>query len=334
MSYPRGEFSRRNFRIKGQKTQMNTVRIKSYAKINLTLEVKGIEGNYHLIDSLVASVDLFDYIVVKKRKGGLSFVTMKGMGSESIPPEKNNALKAAEAFSKRFGTEGAEIIVYKNIPIGAGLGGSSADVCGVLNGMAKLYNLGDRGALKQLADDLGSDTGYMLDGGFARMQGRGERVTKLPVDAKLYFLLICPDSMVSAGACYKRYDELPKSLEERGSYTQNCIDALLQKDVNGIGRYATNDLFKPALQLNADVEKAYEEAQSFSPICTVMTGSGSGVLALFETKELCEWAKSRYRGKFNTYVIQTVCPNYAGEKKGWRNPFALSEAEKENFDGE
>ena len=77
---------------------MNTVKIKSYAKINLTLEVKGVEGNYHLIDSLVASVDLFDYIVIKKRKGGLSFVTMKGMGSESIPPEKNNALKAAEAF--------------------------------------------------------------------------------------------------------------------------------------------------------------------------------------------------------------------------------------------
>ena len=314
---------------------MNTVKIKSYAKINLTLEIKGIEGNYHLLDSLVASVDLFDYIVLKKRKGGLSFVTMKGMGSESIPPEKNNALKAAEAFSKRFGTNGADITVYKNIPIGAGLGGSSADVCGVLNGMAKLYNVGDRVALKQLADDLGSDTGYMLEGGFARMQGRGERVTKLQTDAKLYFLLLCPDTMVSAGACYKKYDELPKTLEERGSYTQNCIDALMKKDVNGVGRYAMNDLFKPALHLNADVEKAYNEAQSFSPIATVMTGSGSGVLALFETKELCEWAKSRYKGKFKAYVTRTVVPEYTGlKKRGWRNPFALSQEEKESFGDE
>lgn len=314
---------------------MNTVKIKSYAKVNLTLEIKGVESGYHLLDSLVASIDLFDYIVLRKRKGELSRVTMKGMGSESIPPEKNNALKAAEAFSKRFATNGAEITIYKNIPIGAGLGGSSADICGVLNGMAKLYNVGDRVALKALADELGSDTGYMLDGGFARIQGRGERVTKLQTDAKLHFLLLCPETMVSAGACYKRYDELPKTLEERESFTQNAIDALRRKDVNGVGRYAMNDLFQSALRLNADVGKAYGEAQSFSPLATVMTGSGSGVLALFETKELCEWAKSRYKGKFHAYVTETVVPDYAGVKKrGWRNPFALSEEEKESSDDE
>lgn len=314
---------------------MNTVKINSYAKINLTLEIKGREGNYHSIDSLVASVDLFDRIVLKKRKDKLSRVTMKGMGSESIPPEKNNALKAAEAFSECFGVDGADITVYKNIPIGAGLGGSSADVCGVLNGMSKLYNVGDRYALKRLADELGSDTGYMLDGGFARMQGRGERVTQIPTDAKLYFLLLCPNTSVSAGACYQKYDELPKTLEERGSYTENCIDALLKKDVNEVGRYATNDLFAAAAFLNPDVETAYREAQSFSPIVTVMTGSGSAVLALFETRELCEWAKSRYRGKFKAYVTQTVTPEYSGlKKREFRNPFALSQEEEENCDGE
>ena len=308
---------------------MNTVKIKSYAKVNLTLEIVGIEGGYHLLDSLVASVDLHDLILLKKKKGGLSSITMKGMGSESIPPEKNNALKAAEAFSKRFSTDGVDITVYKNIPIGAGLGGSSADVVGVLNGMAKLYNVGDRYALKQLADVLGSDTGYMLDGGFARMRGRGEEVEKIQTQNKLHFLLLCPSSGVSAGACYKKYDELPKTLEERGSYTQNCIDALCKNDKNGIGMYAMNDLFKPALHINPDVERAYEEAKSFSPICAVMTGSGSGVLAMFETKELCEWAKSRYKGKFAAYVIQTVLPDYTAKQRGWRNPFALTEDEIE-----
>ena len=283
------------------------------------------------MDSLVASVDMHDLILLKKKKGALSSITMKGMGSESIPPEKNNALKAAEAFSKRFATDGVDITVFKNIPIGAGLGGSSADVVGVLNGMAKLYNVGDRYALKELADELGSDTGYMLNGGFARMRGRGELVESIDTKNKLHFLLICPSSGVSAGGCYKKYDEMPKTLEERGSYTQNCIDALCKNDKNGIGRYAMNDLFKPALQLNPDVEQAYQEAQSFSPICTVMTGSGSGVLALFETKELCEWAKSRYKGKFGAYVIETVIPDYTSKKRGWRNPFTLSEEEMETI---
>ncbi|MBQ8394049.1 MAG: 4-(cytidine 5'-diphospho)-2-C-methyl-D-erythritol kinase [Clostridia bacterium] len=311
---------------------MNRVKIKSYAKVNLTLEIVGVEGGYHLLDSLVASVDLFDLVVVKKRKGKLSSVTMKGMGSESIPPEKNNALKAAEAFSERFGCDGAEITVYKNIPIGGGLGGSSADVVGVLNGMAQLYGIEDRAALKALADELGSDTGYMLDGGFARMQGRGEKVTPLPNFGKLYFLLVCPNSSVSAKACYQKYDELPKTLEWKESQTGACIKALMKRDLNEAGRYLMNDLYVPAIHVNNEVQKAYEAAASFSPLGTVMTGSGSGVLAMFEHKELCEWAQSRYKGKGRAYVVETVVPDYTAKKKktgGWRNPFVLSEEEKE-----
>ena len=89
-----------------QKMGMNTVKIKAYAKVNLTLEIEGMENGYHLLDSLVASIDIFDLLVLKKRKGRLSAVTMHGMGSESIPPERNNALKAAEEFSAEFGTAG------------------------------------------------------------------------------------------------------------------------------------------------------------------------------------------------------------------------------------
>ena len=68
--------------------------------------------------------------------------------------------------------------------MGAGLGGSSADAAGVLNAMAKLYGIDDKAALGELADALGSDTRYMLDGGFCRMRGRGEKLTFLPADKK------------------------------------------------------------------------------------------------------------------------------------------------------
>ena len=90
-----------------------------------------------------------------------------------------------------------------------------------------------------------------------------------------------------------------------------------------------NDLYIPALHLNKDVETAFEEAKSFSPLGVTMTGSGSCVLALFETKELCEWAKSRYKGKFRTYVVQTLAPDYLEKKKSFRltNPFVLSNEE-------
>ncbi len=314
----------RKRRIKNEK-KMNTARIKAYAKVNITLEITGVENGFHVLDSLVTTIDLFDAIVLKKRKDKLSSVTMHGLGSEQIPPEKNNALKAAEAFSARFQTCGADIIVHKNIPMGAGLGGSSADVAGVLQGMAKLYNIQDENALCEIADLLGSDTRYMLKGGFMRMRGRGNVLTATNITKRLYMLLICPPTDISTSACYKKYDELPKTLELRESATENCIALLEKGNVNEVGRYATNDLFVSALHLNDDVRKAYEEARSFSPISACMTGSGSCVVALFETKELCEWAKSRYKGKFRVLTTQTIDPQALKRAKKWRNPFVLSE---------
>lgn len=317
---------------------MNSVKIKSYAKINLTLEIDGTENGFHLLDSAVANIDLCDTVYLKKKRGRFSTVVMHGMGSEKIPPEKNNALKAAEAFSQAFDTDGAEITVFKDIPIGAGLGGSSADICGVLNGMARLYGVEDRAKLKALADTLGSDTGYMLDGGFARMQGRGDKVTPIKTDTVLHLLLICPKTPVSAGECYKKYDELPHTLAWRESQTENCIRALLDKDVNGVGMSVTNDLYVPALHVNEDVQTAHEQALSFSPLGACMSGSGSAVFALFETKELCDWAKSRYKGKFKVFTAKTVVPDYTGKKKKkfglWRSPYRLTDGEESLLDEE
>ena len=302
---------------------MNSVKIKSYAKINLTLEIVGERDGYHLLESLVASVDLYDLIVLKKRKDGLCSVTMKGLGSESIPPEDNNALKAAETFVQTFGTKGADITVFRNIPVGAGLGSSSADTAGVLNGMAKLYGV-EKEKTYPLAEKLGSDTRYMMDGGFAVMKGRGEIVEPISCDETLHCLLICPKTGVSTPACFQEYDRVERALKKSGNNTQKAVDALRSGDINGLGRYLTNDLYAPAARLSEDVKTAYAAAVGFSPDGAVMTGSGSAVLALFETPEFCTWAQSRYKGKARTYVVKTV----SKKKRAWRNPFRLTDREK------
>lgn len=304
---------------------MNTARVNAYAKINLTLDVTGRDGEYHTLDSLVTTVSLCDRIVARKRKDGLISVTMRGMGSESIPPEENNAQRAGEAFVSRFGTKGAEITVYKNIPVGAGLGGSSADAAGVLNALALLYDKRDRDALKTVADGLGSDTGYLLTGGFARMRGRGEIVEPLGVCPELYFLLICPKSGVSSAACYKKYDTYPP---KSGGCTERVLALMRSGNLKEAARHFRNDLSEAARALNPDVEKAFAEAESFSPLGAGVTGSGSAAFALFETAELCEWAKSRYRGAFRTICVSVVEPQQ--QQKRIRNPFALSEEEYGN----
>lgn len=277
------------------------VKIKSYAKINLTLDITGAAGGYHFIESLVCSVDICDIIKLNRRKDGKITVLMRGMGLETLPPENNNAYKAVKAYIERFKTAGADIVIDKNIPVGAGLGGSSADAAGVLRGMRQLFGAGTLSELKEIADTLGSDTGYMLTGGFALISGRGNVVRQIACKKTLYGLLLVPDGGVSSGECYKEYDRLAEK-----SALSNGVDELLRGDLNALGGALHNDLYPAAVRINPSVEKAYNELSDFSPLGVCMTGSGSGVYALFETAELCAWAKSRYKGGFDSILFKTV----------------------------
>lgn len=301
---------------------MNAVKVNAYAKLNLTLDVTGRENGYHTLDSLVTTISLSDRIVVKKRRDQLVNIVMHGMGSEGIYPERNNAYLAGEAFVKRFGTTGADIAVYKNIPIGAGLGGSSADAAGVLNAMAKLYAIADMGGLKSLADGLGSDTGYLLRGGAARMRGRGENLRPVGGMPEMHFLLLVPEGGVSTAECFRRYDELGKA---GGARTERVIGLMSAGNAVWAANSFGNDLYEAAVSLEPRVRDALTEAKSFSPLGAGMTGSGSAVFALFETRELAEWARSRYRGKARALCVKSMDGR---GMKGAKNPFVLSDEEQ------
>ena len=281
---------------------MNSVRVKSYAKINLTLDIAGVSGGYHMIDSVVASIDLCDVITAKKRKDGLISITMHGEGSEAIPHESNNAAKAAEEFVKRFDSTGADITVWKNIPMGAGLGGSSADVAGVLNAMAKLYKVTDFEALKQIADGIGSDCGYMLTGGWARISGRGQVVKRLESKLKLDIGLLVSKSGVSTAECYRLCDSFTHGAPLSGQAEKSVLAC----DREGLCASLSNGLTAAAVQLNGDVGEAIAELESFAPLGVNMTGSGSGVYAVFENDTFLRYAQSRYRGKYRFIPAKTV----------------------------
>lgn len=292
---------------------MNTVRVNAYAKLNLTLDITGTANGYHMLDSLVVTVNLSDRIVVRKRKDNTVRVVMHGMGTETLPPELNNAQRAGEAFVERFQTKGADVTVYKNIPVGAGLGGSSADVAGVLNALARLYDIGDFQAVKELADGIGSDAGYLLTGGLARMRGRGERVETLAMQPELDFLVLAPRRGVNTAQCFRAYDEAGKTNPPR---TERALELLRSGNQEWAARVFGNALYDSANSLNPQVGEALSALRGFSPLGAGMTGSGSACYALFASRELCEWAKSRYGGRARAYVLKSVYPakNFSGEE--------------------
>lgn len=265
-----------------------------------------------MLDSVVASIDIADVITARSRADEQINVTMHGEGSEYIDPEHNNAVKAARAFMQRFDTFGADITVWKNIPVGAGLGGSSADVAGVLRAMAKLYDIDDFDSVKAIADSLGSDSGYMLTGGFARLSGRGEIVKPIDSDLTLHMVLLVPEGGVSTAQCYALSDGQAKGL----NMSEECEIALKSSNLEGVARSLNNHLYKAARLLNDGVEEAVEQLQEFDPLGVNMTGSGSGVYAIMENDQFTRYLQSRYRGRHRLILTKTVIPK--GEDRQWQ----------------
>lgn len=283
---------------------MNYARVKVYAKVNLTLDITGVVGGYHAIDSVVASIDLSDTVTVKKRNDRIVNVFMHGEGSEAILPEENNAYKAAKAFMAAFNTTGADVTVWKNIPVGAGLGGSSADVVGVLRGMAKIYGVTDYAALKSVADAMGSDCGYMLTGGYARISGRGDRVKRIDSHLKMYMVLLVPSGGVSTAECYALSDGYT-----HGEASSDSVEnALVKGDLHGVAASLSNHLFAAARALNSGVGEAVKELTEFAPLGVNMTGSGCGVYAVMENEQFTQYVKSRYHGRHRIILTKTVVP--------------------------
>lgn len=292
--------------------------MKSYAKINLSLDITGAEDGFHLLDSVAVTIDLADVIAVKKRKKDkLVSIAMHGCGSENIPFDKNNAVKAAEAFIAKYDVCGVDITVWKNIPMGAGLGGSSADVAGVLRAMKKLFAVDDEDGVKEIADSLGSDCGYMLYGGYARLGGRGERVELLNGSLKLDIGLLVPKVGVSTARCYSKFDEMQSN---GGKSSDSVCSAVLAEDKYALGNSLHNDLYAPATSLNGEALTAYNELSAFAPLGVCMTGSGSAVFAIFENDSFARYAQSRYRGDCAFILTKTKLPRRE-DKNGRRKTY-------------
>lgn len=192
------------------------MKVRVYAKLNLTLAVGTKQGDFHAIDSVVTSVDVFDAMQVTARSDGAVYVTC----DLPIPLKNNFAYRAAEAFRNKFATAGVNVVVQKGIPVGAGMGGSSADAAAVVFCMCKLFGIDMFSKeVHALCAELGSDVNFMLRGGLAQMRGKGDDLTFRRLDKPLYFALTVFDRQLSTADIYAAYD----ALQLKGSMTKGSL---------------------------------------------------------------------------------------------------------------
>lgn len=277
--------------------------VKVFSKLNIALNVLGASNGYHDLDSVVTTVSKYNVIKATKRKDDKILISFTGKyGFVPNKQEETNAYKSAKLFIDTFKTKGANIEIIVNIPNGSGMGGSSVDIVGVLGVLKKLYKA--KGDLKPIADSLGSDSGYLLKGGFARLKSRGEKVEYFSSDLKLYFAVIYAKSGVNTKECFDVYD----SLNQTGvvSDIEKLVDGLKNNELSCLDGNVNNALYDSAIKLNGEVAKNLEAIKSLSPKWCAMTGSGSTVFAIYDSYELASWAVDKLKKQnLNAELLQS-----------------------------
>jgi 4-diphosphocytidyl-2C-methyl-D-erythritol kinase len=263
------------------------MKVKVYAKINLSLNCCGVENGFHRLDTVMASVDIADVISVLPRTDKTVTVTF----SSGLMGEKTNAYKAATLMVEKANCLGADIFIEQNIPSGAGLGGSSADAAGVIRAMAKLYEI-DEITQVEIAKSIGSDVPYMLKGGFARLKGTHTGIDYF--DAIGGEILLYGSGSVSTGECFALFDASGNSGVE--SDNEALITALKCGGVICARKHFSNALYPAASTLNPEIARV-KSAMERANLSACMTGSGSFVFGvgtdeeLTKAQELCLNAK-------------------------------------------
>lgn len=288
---------------------MKSATVKAYGKINITLNVTGVNNGYHDLDSIVVTVNKYDKITVTKRKDDKILLNLTGeYGNVPFIQENFNAYKAAKLFKEKYQTCGVTVDVEQNIPVGGGLGGSSADIAGVLKAMKQLFGIND--SVKDLADALGSDSGYLLKGGFARLTSRGTEIEYIKSEWKPYFLVIYAKSGVNTAECFKEFD----NGEYNGIIADNdeIINGIKEMNLQSMKGKTGNALTKPALKLNPEIQENLNDLLSLSPDVVDMTGSGATVFAMYDSYEMVSWAYSKLKRKYGKRIemLDTYNPEY------------------------
>lgn len=285
---------------------MTTLYEGAYAKLNLTLDVLGKRPDgYHDLQSIMQTISVRDDVEIDVGTGKPWNLLCS---VEGIPTDESNlAWKAAKVYcdTMKKDPDGIEIRILKRIPSGAGMGGGSADAAAVLRALNRHYgNPLSIFALAELGAQVGSDVPFCTLCGTAMVEGRGERLRKLPDMPDCVFVVCKPDFSVSTPELYQKIDQV--AIAQRPD-NRAMESALLAGDLGKVAENVLN-VFDPVVT-SEHLELNYIKSifNSYGALAYQMTGSGSAVFAIMPNFEyaavVCNMLKDNYP---NVFIAKAV----------------------------
>lgn len=288
------------------------------AKINLSLKILGKrEDGYHELETLMQKISLYDELTLcLTEKPGVHIHCLEtALPHLSHLPhdEKNIAVQAAQLFLNETGNreQGVSILLKKNIPIAAGLGGGSSDAAAVVNGLNQLLqtdcSVQQRAAI---GGQIGSDVPlFIYDFQAAYATGRGEQLTQASSLKGYQILLVNLGIQVSTQWAYETFSsterKIPLTEEQKASIfscskkCRNKATPMLTQQFN-IAEDLKNDLEQVTVERYSVIQQLKEYLLACGAAGAMMSGSGSTVFGLFhqedeaKTKQCCSLLQQKY----------------------------------------
>ena len=272
---------------------MNFSKIKSYAKVNLALNITGKANGLHKIESLVAFVDLHDVILIKKVLSKKHLIVFNGVYSKNIY-SNNTISKLLEILEqKKILKQKLHIKITKNIPQKAGLGGGSMNAASILNFLIKkkLIKVNNK-QISNITRYVGSDvilgmkpSNYIL---FTK-----NRIKIFKNYKKLYTLIVKPNFGCSTGYIYSKVKKFNKA-KFNNPNRKMFNSEFLKKMTNSLETIALNK-YKTLKKIKAYLNNLQ------NPIFVRMTGSGSALVSYYYSKKQCDKAQKQFNKDYKKY---------------------------------
>ena len=281
---------------------MSYSRIKSFAKINLALNVIGKNLRLHKIESIVGFVSLHDVILIKEIKSRKHIISFNGKFSKDIH-KKNTISKLLEVLEKEKLLTGYkfEIKVYKHIPSKSGLGGGSMNAANILKYLIKKKFINpSKVQLSSICKSIGSDVALGLNSTFTILKSNNQ-IKEFKNCKKFYVLIVKPSFGCSTREIYSGVKKFTKPIFNKPSKKMLSFSNL--KKLNNSLEVISLSKFPKLKNIKYFLEKSSNK--SF----VRMTGSGSAIVAYFESKKLCNDVKKKFSRKYKNWwckVAKTI----------------------------
>ena len=276
------------------------IRLKACAKINLCLDIIGVrQDGYHLIESIMQSIELHDIVSVSRRKDGKIRVFCPDI---DVPEQSNIAYKAAVAFFEMSGlckNLGANIRIKKRIPSKAGLGGGSADAAAVIVALNRLFKTQfTQDKLCQIGAKVGADVPFCICGGTRLCRGIGEILTKLDDFNDCYIVIVKGVDGVSTKQAYEDFD---KASDLTCLRLEKVIEAISSGNIDALKGRLIN-VFEQSTSVK-EVSKIVSELLKLGAVEAAMTGSGSAVFGIFTDKSVAKKCALQMKKRYPFAIV-------------------------------